>query len=388
MEGPETERQVLFRQRQAFRIVEHMAGDGAIIDPHEDLRAWGQPRRRGGAEFQVERTVIPGIEILGHDQIEARPEQSAGEGLGLIADFAEPHTAGNTRIDRGLRRQRAPVGKHGLKRTVKGSGKRSRESRLACAAQHHAYPSPLLCLDRQAGRGSGNHLPCCRRKVRRAAIADEKIDARTSTFGLGEDDPQVLAAEQKRDRLHRLKAFARSALCPVRGRDHPELGLAGCSAARRKHGRQIVVFSGHTRHEAAGRRIELRPQFIGRLDRTIDTMLLLCADTDGVPTDNECIIRQWDLGGERPLRRADRDVAGRAAIDADAEACAVRHDRNGIGIDQPQAPTDRRRLGRQVEGQMAGIVLADQAHVGSRLHEGDEAFGRGNGRDLPGDQAG
>ncbi len=199
MKGPETERQVLFRQRQPFRIVEHMAGHGAVVDAHQDLRSGGKPRRRRGAEFQVERTVIPGIEILGHDQIEARPEQAPGKGPGLVADLAERHPAGRCRIDRGLRCECAPAGKHGLERPVERLSQRRRESDLARASQDDAYPSPLLCLDRQAGRGSGDHLPCCGRKVRRAAIADEKIDTRTSTFGLGEDDPQVLAAEQKRD---------------------------------------------------------------------------------------------------------------------------------------------------------------------------------------------
>ena len=114
--------------------------------------------------------------------------------------------------------------------------------------------------------------------------------------------------------------------------------------------------------QPARRRIDLGPQFVGRLERAIDAMALRHRDADVVVACRQQAARQFDVEAAGIARRRDRGLCDRDVVDADRQVRHLGHHRDRVGIGQPDARARLRLRGGDVHhpGLGAGLALEPQ----------------------------
>ena len=108
--------------------------------------------------------------------------------------------------------------------------------------------------------------------------------------------------------------------------------------------------------------LQLGPQLVGAAERAVDAVALPGADADGVVAGLQQPGRHVEARARRHFRRRDGDLADLDVVDADGEAGAFRHHRDGVHVADLQLRRRRRLGGGQVDGQFAAVRLAFQAH--------------------------
>ena len=335
--------QALVAKHISVGLWQSKTGNRDAIDPHDRLRTALQTCRIGDSQFEFRAIIVGDKGVGGQFDLEGRAEQTAVETAAFHAERRQGHLFAGDQPFAGLSvHQGKALRAAGAVFRTESCGNRGRQGRIIAGGngiekndeRHALLPVARDDLYRTAlGQRIGvvGH-----RGAKLLARAGINVEAGALTADGGHVDERVLVARPQRDPVNEFQRPGNLGLVGGVRHDHANTHLPRLVA--RKHGQIIQSANGTVaaiEDEAGFGRIDIDPQFVGRIHGAVDPVALAHLHGQRIDAGNEHLVGHIDRQDATAVGRLDRMALQFLAVDEDRDAGGFRHDRNGVFQRQP-----------------------------------------------------
>ena len=350
--GAQRQRNGILREDVASRFRQLHADRVAAVHADDDMRLGREAGRIAARQIDDRLAIVGRIEVRRQNDVESGAEQAAGELLAGDAEIAQLHALTALDMQSRERGGRAKTGWRAdwLLARVEFSESLA-DLRIGRAGDDDGRAQARIGGNdedaRTRNRTSGAQVDEARYVAGRT---DDEIDAIFAVRERADVDHRLLEAAMQRDELR----GAHDAL------DIGEIGAARHDGADRQSALRVrrerrQVRKARNRRRARQqqtglRRVDLRPQFVGRLQRAIDAMALLGGQADRVEARLQRIQRNIEGNCLDRMRGANVGAPDDDIVDGQRQIGRLRHDGNGRKIAHLELDRQPRLFGRDVDG--------------------------------------